>query len=128
MEHKNYEVKNRLTQVKKNSAVVATFTYNGDGQRVKQTLNGVTTTFVGETYEITGAAVKKHYHAGAQIVAYRDSGTLRYVIGDHLGSSTMTADASGGNVTRQLFKAWGETRSSGSLGTKYQFTGQYNSL
>jgi RHS repeat-associated protein len=96
------------------------------GQRVKQTLNGVTTTFVGETYEITGAAVTKHYHAGAQIVAYRDSGTLRYVIGDHLGSSTVTADVNGGNVTRQLFKAWGETRSSGSLGTKYQYTGQFS--
>jgi YD repeat-containing protein len=51
-----YDQENRLVQVKKNNVVMATFTYNGDGQRVKQTLNGVTTTFVGETYEITGAA------------------------------------------------------------------------
>jgi RHS repeat-associated protein len=60
------------------------------------------------------------------LIAYRDSGTLRYVFSDHLVSSTVTADVNGGNVTRQLFKAWGENRSSGSLGTKYQFTGQYN--
>jgi RHS repeat-associated protein len=59
-------------------------------------------------------------------VAYRDSTGLKFVFGDHLGSSTRTADISGGSAERQLYKAWGETRSSGTVGTKYQYTGQYS--
>jgi hypothetical protein len=60
------------------------------------------------------------------MVAYRDSTGLKFVFGDHLGSSTRTADISGGSAERQLYKAWGETRSSGTVGTKYQYTGQYS--
>jgi RHS repeat-associated protein len=43
-----------------------------------------------------------------------------------MGSSTRTADISGGSSERQLYKAWGETRSAGTVGTKYQYTGQYS--
>jgi hypothetical protein len=47
----------------------ASFTYDGDGNRVSQTINGVTTYFVGNYYELTGAQVTKYYYAGAQRVA-----------------------------------------------------------
>jgi RHS repeat-associated protein len=120
-----YDPENRLTQVKKNSVVIATFVYDGDGRRVKQTLGGATTAFVGEYYE-AGSSVRKNYHAGGQLVAYRDSTGLKFVFGDHLVSSTRTADISGGSAERQLYKAWGETRSAGTVGTKYQYTGQYS--
>ena len=43
----------------------ATFTYDGDGNRVSQTINGVTTYFVGNYYELTGSQVTKYYYAGA---------------------------------------------------------------
>ena len=52
---------------------------------------------------------------------------LNYLIGDHLGSTSLMTDASGNVVSRQQYKAWGETRStSGSEMTKYQYTGQYS--
>ena len=50
--------------------MIATFTYNGDGQRVKQVLKvgsmDVTTVFIGEYYQKTGTSVIKYYTAGAQ--------------------------------------------------------------
>jgi hypothetical protein len=91
-----------------NNILLATFVYDGDGKRVRQTLGGATTAFVGEYYE-AGSSVRKNYHAGGQLVAYRDSTGLKFVFGDHLGSSTRTRDISGGSAERQLYKAWGET-------------------
>jgi RHS repeat-associated protein len=55
----------------------------------------------------------------------RSSTGVRYIFGDHLGSASVTADRYGSSVTRQLYKPYGETRSSGSVPTKYTFTGQY---
>jgi RHS repeat-associated protein len=47
------------------------------------------------------------------------------LLGDHLGSSSVTTDANGLNTVTALYKAFGETRySSGNLGTDYKFTGQ----
>ncbi len=40
-----YDAENRLTKVMNGSTTIASFVYDGDGQRVKSTLNGVTTTF-----------------------------------------------------------------------------------
>jgi RHS repeat-associated protein len=107
-------------------SVSASFIYDGDGSRVKSTLDGTTTTFVGTHYEVTGSSVTKYYYLGASRVALRNSSGVRYLFGDHLGSTSVTSDISGGNVIRQLYKAWGEVRySSSSLPTKYTYTGQY---
>ena len=54
---------NRLIQVKKNNTVIATFVYDGDGNRVKATVAGTTTTFIGGYYELTGSQVTKYYFA-----------------------------------------------------------------
>ena len=45
-----YDVENRLTGV--SGGATATFAYDGDGQRVKATVNGVTTAYVGNHYEV----------------------------------------------------------------------------
>lgn len=55
---------------------------------------------------------------------YNEYGRLHF--GDHLGSTGVSSDKTGGNVTRQLYEPWGETRSSGSVQAKNQFTGQYS--
>ena len=81
---------------------------------------------MGTYYEVTGSAITKYYYAGTSRVAMRTSSGVRYIFGDHLGSTSITADGSGSNSVRQVYKAWGEVRySSGSLPTKYTFTGQY---
>ncbi len=39
----SYDIENRLTEVKKDNAIIASFVYDGEGKRVKSTINGVTT-------------------------------------------------------------------------------------
>jgi len=80
---------------------------------------------VGQHYEKKGTTVTKYYFAGATRLAVRTNGTLSYLLGDHLGSSSVTTNASGVKTASALYKAFGETRySSGALGTDYKFTGQ----
>jgi YD repeat-containing protein len=49
-----YDAENRLTGV--SGAVTATFVYDGDGNRVKGTIGGVTTAYVGDYYEWTSSS------------------------------------------------------------------------
>jgi RHS repeat-associated protein len=57
----------------------------------------------------------------------RTNGTLYYLLGDHLGSTSLTTDANGQVVSEMRYKAWGEVRyASGDMPTSYQFNGQYS--
>jgi RHS repeat-associated protein len=83
------------------------------------------TVYVGNHYEVKDSVVTKYYFAGATRLTVRTGGTLSYLLGDHLGSSSVTTTASGVKTASALYKAFGETRySSGALGTDYKFTGQ----
>jgi RHS repeat-associated protein len=107
---------------------------------VKSTFNGTTTTyFVGNQYEVTGSTITKYYYAGAQRIAtlaphcvrcsagVRTNGTLNYLLGDHLGSTSLTTNASGQIVSELRYKAWGEERyASGTTPTNYTYIGQYS--
>ena len=85
----------------------------------------MTTAYVGNFYEQTGSTVKKYYSAGGQRVALNDNGTLYYLLGDHLGSTALTANSSGGLYAELRYKPWGENRyTSGTTPTTYRFTGQ----
>ena len=78
-------------------------------------------------YEVTDGVVTKYYYAGAQRIAMRKNGTLNYILGDHLGSTSIVTNAAGALVSQQLYTPWGETRySSGLSPTQYQYTGQYS--
>jgi RHS repeat-associated protein len=113
--------------VTKNNASIATFVYDGDGTRVKSTINGVTTSFVGQHYEVTNSVATKYYFAGTSRIAMRTGSTLTYLLTDHLNSTSITTNSSGGLVSELRYKPWGETRfSSGTTSTKYQYTGQYS--
>jgi len=119
---------------------MATFVYDGDGNRVKSTINGTTTTFVGAHYELTGSTVTKYYFAGASRIAMRkytipSSMSVEYFLGDHLGSTSITTDANGVKTSEMRYKPWGEVRSwwTSQLTTTpaykladYTFTGQYS--
>jgi RHS repeat-associated protein len=52
---------------------------------------------------------------------------LSYLLGDHLGSTSLTTDALGNKVSELHYKAWGEVRyASGNTPTQYQYTGQFS--
>jgi hypothetical protein len=108
-------------------AATASFVYNGNGQRVKSTVAGVTTAFIGNYYEWRGSAAAsvKYYYAGGTRIAMRTGGeTPKYLLGDHLGSTSALVNADGSGLQMQGYVPWGEPRFSG-VGTEYQYTGQY---
>jgi RHS repeat-associated protein len=122
----SWDPENRLTGV--SSSASATFVYDGDGNRIKATLNGVTTAYLGNYYEWSNSAHKKYYYAGTQRIAVNDNGTLYWLLGDHLGSTSLAANGTTGTLTsEQRYKPWGEKRyptGASTLPTRHRFTGQ----
>jgi RHS repeat-associated protein len=120
-----YDAENRLVSVSGPNGFEASFVYNGDGQRVRSTIAGVTTTFVGNYYEVSGGVVTKYYYAGSVRVAVRTGANLYYLLADHLGSTSLTTDASGNKVAELRYTPWGETRDADEqTPTAYRYTGQ----
>ncbi len=128
-----YDAENHLVSV--TGGVIASFVYDGDGNRVKGTIAGVTTAYIGNYAEwISTAAtypLSKYYYAGSTRIAMRSctsGGTclgFKLLLGDHLGSTSITTDSSGNNPITQSYYPWGEKRwSSGTIPTTFQYTGQ----
>jgi len=108
---------------------------------VKSIVNGETIRFVGGYYERKGSQITKYYMAGAARVAMRkytipQSMTVEYMLGDHLGSTSITTDSNGAMVSEMRYKPWGELRYTWTDApantspayelTRYQYTGQYS--
>ncbi|GAP16103.1 protein containg RHS repeat-associated core domain [Longilinea arvoryzae] len=123
----SYDPENHLISASKNGLVLATYTYDGDGNRVIAVENGVTTVYIGDSYEwrsdSSTTTEVKYYSAVGQRIAMRTNGVLTWLLGDHLGSTTITANANGTLASEQKYTAWGQTRS-GSVGNDRQYTGQ----
>ncbi len=121
-----YDAENHLVGV--SGAATATFVYDGDGNRVKATINGTTIVYIGNYVEWneTTTSLTKYYYAGATRIAVRTA-ALRYLLTDHLGSTTVSLTGSGTYQSELRYKPWGETRyTDGSPPTRRQFTGQVN--
>jgi RHS repeat-associated protein len=71
------------------------------------------------------APARVTYRFNSQQVAVREDVTLTFVYGDHLGSASLTADASGAKISEMRYYPYGEVRyTSGSLPSERTFTGQ----
>jgi RHS repeat-associated protein len=117
-----YDAEGRLASV--SGAATASFLYDGDNRRVKGTVGGVTSYYVGHHYEVAGSTIKKYYYAGDTRIALRSGGVLSWLLGDHLGSTAYTVNgtAESGEVR---YRAFGATRfTSGVTPTSYRYTGQ----
>jgi RHS repeat-associated protein len=69
--------------------------------------------------------MRRYYYAGAQRIAMRTGTDLKFLLGDHLGSTSVTALASGAFDTETRYYPWGGVRwASGTTPTDYRFTGQ----
>jgi len=76
---------------------------------------------------VEGGLTTKYYLAGGQRIAMRSGGTLYYLLGDHLGSTSLTTDSAGSVVSELRYTAWGEVRyQAGTTPTNYTYTGQYS--
>ncbi len=111
-------------------ATTTNFAYNGDGTRVSREVVGVGTTYyIGNHYEIykpnAGTTTfNKYYYFGSQRIAARINGTLFYMQGDHLGSSSLVMTSGGALNTRQTYYPYGAKRvfDGSALPTDYTFT------
>jgi RHS repeat-associated protein len=132
-----WDVDNRLIAVTNTVTLTVTrFYYDGDGQRVKRVESKggttITTAYAG-VIEVTISGTQRitqaYYLAGAQRVATRvitSTGSVVYYIhADHLGSASLTTDASGNKIGELRYMPYGETRYVwGSTPTDRRFTGQ----
>ena len=101
---------------------------------MKSVVNSATTYFVGKLYQkrIEGGITteEKTYFNGGQAVAMRKNGTLYWLVGDHLGSTSLTASADGTLYSEIRFSAYGEVRyaqrpvvgDNGTTPTKFRYT------
>jgi RHS repeat-associated protein len=86
---------------------------------------------VGAHYEkdVTGNVATSYYSAGGQRIAMRvranSTNVVYYLYSDHLGSASLTTDASGNRVGELRYKPYSETRYAiGAFPTDRRYTGQ----
>ena len=80
----------------------------------------------GETVDYETHRGQTYYYAGSSRIATRtEIGEVIWLYGDHLGSTSVTADRHGNELSCTKYYAWGTTWSStGDTQTDYAYTGQ----
>ncbi len=95
-----YDAESRLATSTLNS-ITATYSYDGEGRRVQRVASGVTTQYA---YDAQGQLTAE-FSAQAPTV----TGT-EYLVADHLGSTRMTTNSSGGCLQLTDYLPFGEPR------------------
>jgi len=123
-----WNAENRLGTVTKNN-VTENYTYDADGNRVKEVSSSKTTRtffpfYVEEKVGSTTTAIK-YYTFNGMTIAVNRGGNLSYLHSDHLSSNSVSTNASGGETARRTYYAYGSQRTStGTLPTDRTYTGQ----
>jgi RHS repeat-associated protein len=94
-----------------------------------RTLSSLTVTGGEEDLLTVGAAVvTRYYYLNGQRIAQRRGDMLQYLVGDHLGSTSLVMDDAGNRVAESRHYPYGEERwrepSDSTFPTDYRFTGQ----
>jgi RHS repeat-associated protein len=127
-----YDAVNRLITTT-TGAITNTFAYNGDGARLKQTVNGTPTTYTVDLatgltqvlVEVTSGLTNTYLY-GAGRIAQQTLTSTSYFLGDGLGSVRQLADASGEVMLTKSYTPYGSVlSSSGSGSSAYGFTGEW---
>jgi RHS repeat-associated protein len=125
-----YDSANRLVAVSGQGSAYS-FAYNGLGDRVSQTVNGVPTNYVldlnaGLTQVLSDGA-NAYLYGNGRIGEQQPSG-FAYHLADALGSVRQVADATGSVTLAKGYEPYGSVRSSaGSGASAYGFTGEQQS-
>ena len=124
-----YDHANRLTQVV-SGTLTTQFTYNGAGDRVAKTVDGLTTDYVldpaaglTQVLQETTTGQATSYLYGHDLLAQYDSGTWAYHVNDGLGSVRQLADPTGQVVQGYSFSPFGVPLGE-SGGEPYGYTGE----
>jgi RHS repeat-associated protein len=126
-----YSIEGRLLSVS-DGASTTSYTYNGDGDRVSQTVDGMMTHYVIDSAtpltmvlaETTGAETTYFLH-GLDLVAQQSGTSTEYFVYDGLGSVRQVLDGSGSVLFTQAFDPYGNPdASTGTDSTSFGFTGE----
>jgi RHS repeat-associated protein len=109
----NYDFENHLTSTSDGITVI----YDGDGNRVSKTVNGVTTKYLVDTNNLTGYAqvveelqngtVTKQYTYGLDLISQRQSSGVNFYNYDGQGSVRGLSNASGSLTDTYTYDAFG---------------------
>jgi RHS repeat-associated protein len=104
----------------------ATYAYDGEGRRVKKTVNGVTTYYLSDDYEVTNGVATKYILLSGMLIAKRVGTAQSWIHTDAMGSLESETDSRGGELQRKVYKPYGDILST--LSSTYVesrgFTGQ----
>jgi RHS repeat-associated protein len=130
-----YNQNNRPVQVEENSTILGEYVYNGLGQRVIKTANGVTTIFLYDfngnlisESRVDGTITSEYLYMGTSRLAMVDtgSGEIYYYHNDHLGTPELMTEASGNAVWEVELKPFGEAKvkSTSTVNNNFRLPGQ----
>ncbi len=133
-----YDSANRLKTVTNNQGAVTSYQYNGLGDRLKETVNGVTTTFTMDlntsltqvlsdgTYNYlygNGRIAQAHLISSPQ--GATDTSTPEYFLTDALGSVRQLTDATGAVTLAKAYDPYGVvSMANGTSSSSYGYTGE----
>ena len=128
----SYGDNNRLKTVSVNAAPVATYTYNGKGERVKKT--GLNTTYyyydqvgrlIAET-DAAGTTLRDYVYLNGQPLALISNGTIDTLHTDHLGTPQVITDENQNVVWQADYEPFGRVNiTTASVENNLRFPGQY---
>jgi RHS repeat-associated protein len=120
-----YDAENRLIQVSGNAS--ATYVYDAYGRRARKTVSSVSTDYFRDLSgrvigEWNGSAWTASYVYLGSLLAEYAQGTTYFPFQDHLGSTRLVTNATGGIVDSIDYLPFGEQIAGGSA-TSHKFTG-----
>jgi RHS repeat-associated protein len=112
-------------------AAKMSFTYDGNGTRVKKTYGGMSRVYIDKLYDSYDGDSNNYIYAGNTRIALhwtnvptQQDGTV-YYHPDHLGSTSIATDDNGNKVEDIFYYSFGETRQdTGSGNLMHKYTGQ----
>ena len=133
-----YDARNQIKEVKKGEVSVATYTYNGLGQRVKKVVGDLTTVYhydlegklIAES-KVEGTVTNEYLYMGKIRVAMVEVATegeaLYHYLNERLGNPEILTDATGTVVWEAWYEPFGEAHihPSSSVVNNHRFPGQY---
>ncbi|NYE28233.1 RHS repeat-associated protein [Rhodanobacter sp. K2T2] len=139
-----YNQRNRMSLVQQNGQTVATYTYDGLGQRIQKVATSPQSTTTNYDYDRSGNLIEEHTAStvkdyvwldGIPVAAITSNATgpanvtFDYIHADQLGTPRVVTDVSGAEVWRRPYAgdAFGEQTptSAGGLILNLRFPGQY---
>jgi RHS repeat-associated protein len=124
-----WNARNELTRVTKNSVEQARFTYDPLGRRVEKAVGGVATSYVYDgasiVREIRATAQRKYVHGFGmdEPLAWEEGAALSYFHADGLGSVVRVSSSTGDVSSARQYDAWGNLEV-GSGDSGFAYTGR----